>query len=503
MMVLVRSCFVVGLLALLSACQAAPVRPPPAMATDIPDSIITPERLDTSIGRLNFRQGFPDEATAERIYDNLDFMHGVQAFLTSIPGASMLAMREAIRSFGPENETVLVFETLMDSKALFLTANTESVYCMMWLNTKDGPMVIETPPNVLGIIDDAWFHYVADFGRAGPDKGEGGKFLILPPDHEGEVPDGYHVARSRTYGHWVIWRGFLVDGDPAPAVAATKSGFKVYPLDGSNGRPTTKFVNVSGKSLNTIHAMDFGFFEEVNRVIQDEPNEALDPETLGLLASIGIVKGQPFAPDGRMKRILIDAAAVASATARTLAFRSRDPEGFFYPDSAWCTPFIGGSHEFLRNGARLLDARSYFFFYATGITPAMSLKMVGVGSQYALAFVDSEGRGLDGAHNYSLHLPAGIPAEDFWSIVVYDNQTRSQLQTDARFPSVGNQQSGLQVNADESVDIYFGPDAPEGLEGNWVQTLPGQGWNTILRLYGPLAPWFEKTWQPGEIVRLD
>ncbi len=472
------------------------------MATEIPASIVTPDRLETSIGTLEFTSGFPDEATAEKVYDNLDFMHGVQAFLTTMPGASLSAMREGIRQFGPDNETVIIWETRMDSKALFLTANTESVYAMMWLDTKDGPMVLETPPNVLGIIDDFWFRHVIDFGNAGPDRGRGGRFLILTPGYDGEVPEGYHVARSRTNGQWVVFRGFLVDGDPRPAVQAMKSRFRCYPLRQAANPPRMNFVDVSGTPLNTIHAMDVTFFDEVDHVVQEEPTDALDPETLGLLASIGIVKGKPFAPDARMKKILTDAAAVGSATARTLAFRGRDPEGYYYPNSAWCTPFIGGSSEFLRDGARLLDARSFFFFYATGITPAMARKMIGVGSQYALAFVDSKGRPPDGGDTYKLRLPPGIPAKDFWSLVVYDNQTRSQAQTDSRFPSIGSQKEGIVINADESVDIYFGPVAPKGKESNWVQTVPGSGWNTILRLYGPLEPWFEKTWKPEEIKRI-
>jgi hypothetical protein len=488
---------------LLGACASVEQSTAPKMATDIPDSIVTPERLETSLGTLEFTNGFPSEETARTLYDHLDFLHGVEAFLNSIQGASLYAMREGIRTFGPDNKTVVIFETLMDSKALFLTANTESVYAMMWLDTSDGPMVIRTPPNVLGIIDDAWFNYVADFGRAGPDKGKGGKFLILPPGYEGDVPDGYHVYPSKTYGHWVIWRGFLVDGDPGPAVEATKNHFACYPLAEAAHQPAMTFVNVSGKPLNTIHAMDVSFFEEVNHVVQHEPAESLDPETAGLLASIGIVKGKPFAPDARMKAILHDAAAVGSATARTLAFRSRNPEGFIYPDSAWCTPFIGGSYRFLEHGARLLDARSFFFFYATGITPAMSIKKVGVGSQYAVAFVDAGGQPLDGGKNYTLHLPGGIPAQDFWSIVVYDNQTRSQMQTDQQFPSVGSEKAGIVINADQSVDIYFGPVAPKGKDGNWIQTMPGSGWNTILRLYGPEESWFDKTWQPGEIQRVD
>ena len=261
-----------------------------------------------------------------------------------------------------------------------------------------------------------------------------------------------------------------------------------------------KFINVSGKAFNTIHANDFTFFEEINHLVQEEPNDALDPETLGILASIGIEKGKPFAPDERMKKILTDSAAVGNATARAIVFKSRMKEAYFYPNSAWCTPFVGGSYEFLlQPGVRNLDARTMMFYYATGITPAMAAKIVGVGSQYAAAFVDSTGKPLDGSKTYKIHLPPNIPARTFWSFVVYDNQTRSELQTDEQFPSIGSQKKGIVINPDTSADVYFGPTAPVGHETNWVQTVPGKGWNTLLRLYGPEQAWFDKTWKPGEI----
>jgi hypothetical protein len=173
-------------------------------------------------------------------------------------------------------------------------------------------------------------------------------------------------------------------------------------------------------------------------------------------------------------------------------------EAYFYPGSAWVTTFAGGYEFLLQPGVRNLDARTMFHYYATGITPAMALKMVGIGSQYAAAFIDSEGRPLDGSKTYKIHLPPNIPAKDFWSFVIYDNQTRSMLQTDQQFPSIGSQKEGVLVNSDTSVDVWFGPTAPKGHEGNWVQTVAGKGWNVLLRLYGPLQPWFDKTWKPGE-----
>jgi hypothetical protein len=267
---------------------------------------------------------------------------------------------------------------------------------MAWIALKNGPVVIESPPNTLGIVDDFWFRYVADLGNAGPDKGKGDNFLFLPPGYNSAVPDGYHVYKSPTFGNWFITRGFQVNGDPTPGAESIKAHLRIYPLAQVATPPKTNFVNVSGKAFNTIHAMDFSFFEEVNEAVQEEPVAAVDPETLGLLASIGIQRGKPFAPDERMRKILTEAAAVGSATVRTLAYRSRDSEAQLYPKSAWQTPFIGGSYEFLRNGARLLDARSSFFFIATGVTPAMALKMPGAGSQYAFAGADSKGQPFDG-----------------------------------------------------------------------------------------------------------
>jgi hypothetical protein len=238
----------------------------------------------------------------------------------------------------------------------------------------------------------------------------------------------------------------------------------------------------------------------VNDIVQYEPNEAYHPEVLGQLAAIGIEKGKPFAPDDRMKKILTDAVAVGNATARTIAFKPRIKEAYYYPDSAWYTGFVGGSYQFLlQPGVRFLDARVLFHYLATGITPAMAIKRVGVGSQYAIAATDSKGRPFDGSKTYKVHLPPNIPAKNFWSFVVYDNQTRSELQTDQQFPSIGSDKKNLVVNPDSSVDVWFGPTAPKGHETNWVQTVPDKGWNVVLRLYGPLESWFNKTWKPGEI----
>ena len=493
-------CITTALLLAGLGCAAADTSPQMKMTTPIPDSITTPESVDTRLGTLKFFDGFPDDATSDLVYDNLDFMRGVESFLNAMPGASMEAFRAGLASQGVDNnQSILIFEDLMDSHSLFLTGNTESIYNLAWLDTKAGPLVIETPPNILGFIDTHWFEYVGDVGNAGPDKGKGGKYLLLPPGYDGEVPDGYFVLRSPSYGNLLFFRGFLENGSTETAVGNTRELYKVYLLSEADNPPPMTFINGSSKEFNTVHANDFRFYEEVNAIVQYEPNEAYHPEVLGQLAAIGIEKGKPFAPDERMKKILTEAAAVGNATARTITFKTRIEEAYFYPDSAWFTGFVGGSYQFLlQPGVRNLDARVLFHYYATGITPAMAIKRVGVGSQYAAATTDAEGKPLDGSKTYKLHLPPNIPAKDFWSFVVYDNQTRSMLQTDQQFPSIGSDKTDIVTNADSSVDIWFGPTAPEGHEANWVQTVPGKGWNVVMRLYGPLESWFDKTWQPGE-----
>lgn len=473
------------------------------MSTEIPASVITPDKVETSIGTLKFRNGFPEPETVSKVYDNLDFQRGTQAYLTALPIVSIEGARRAINGFGPSNQTVLISEQLLDSKSLFLTANTTTPYTVAWLDLKDGPLVVECPSFVLGPIDDALFKWDTDLGFTGPDRGKGGKYLLLPPGYTGTVPDGYFVVKCRTYGHLMFFRTFLKDGNPAPGVENVKKNLKIYSLSQAANPPAMNFVNISGKAFNTIGPADYSAFEYTDHMIQTEPRDVMDPDMLGVFASVGIEKGKTLAPDARMKKILVDAAAVGDATARTLTYKSRNPASHYYPNSAWINAFVGGSYLFLVDSVRYLDGQSMFFFYATGITPAMSMKLApGTGSAYAGCFVDSKGEPFDGKKTYKIHLPPNIPAKDFWSFTAYDNQSRSMLQTDQQFPAVGSENKSLIINKDGSVDVYFGPKAPAGQENNWVQTDPAKGWNTLLRLYGPLDPWFNKTWQPGEFVEV-
>jgi hypothetical protein len=483
-------------------------QPTPGYNTSIPEKIMTPDKVETRIGTLEFFDGIPTKETAALVYDNLDFLRGVETFLNGVPAASLEALRLGQAELGAtECNQVVVFDDLMDSNPLWLTGNTDTVYCSVFLDLKkDGPTVVEVPAGAgPGTVDDAYFRFVIDMGAPGPDRGKGGKYLLLPPDYEGDAPEGYFTAKSPSWVNWVILRGFLVDGKPDAASKMWRENLKVYPLSQAANPPAMEFINASESVANTIHANNYEFYEELHTVIDREPIELLDPELRGLFASIGIQKGKPFAPDARMKKILTDAVAVANATARAIFWYERDQSEFLYEGSYWKRGFVGGNYQFLKDegmGGRHLDARVHTFYMATVNTPAMAMKLIGAGSQYAWGYLDANGNALDGSKNYKLNLPKDPPALKFISVVVYDPQTRSELQTSQPYPSKNSARDKLIENEDGSIDLYFGPEAPAGKEANWIQTVPGKGWFSLLRLYSPTEAWFDQTWRPGEIEEI-
>ena len=510
-------------------------------APTIPDGLITPDHIATRIGALEFEDGVPTVETARTVRDTLAFTRALNAYNNSFRGASALALTKGFASIGAGYNDVVIFSRLMDSHSLFLTANADTVYYLSTIDLSDGPMVIEQPPDGLGTINDMWFSWVIDVGKPGPDRGKGGRYLIVPPGYDGPLPDGgYFIARSKTNHVLYAVRQFLVDDDPAPAVENIKKHLKIYRyVPGSYGTsiataleggvrlapdpdvPETRFIEGSGRVFNTIPPGDVRFFEMIDENVQNEPATSYDPELAGQLAAIGIVKGKPFAPDGRMRRILADAAAVGRATGRTLNWRWAEihPEWAYYQGSQWMNMLFAGGAFFETppprfteegmfeplppTGARALDSRTAFYYGYTLDSPAMIMRIRGVGSQYLVAFADANGEPFDGGKAYTITLPAGIPARAFWSLTLYDNQSRSMLVTPQWYPRAGSQSypsPAAKASADGSTAIHIGPVKPEGVErSNWIQTVPGKGWFVILRLYGPMDSFFTKTWRPSEV----
>ncbi len=466
-------------------------------------AISIPDKVETPIGTLEFFDGVPTDNTIGTIYDNLDRMRGVGVFLDNIGAVSMYKVRTGLADAGAKGANkIAVFEQLMDSQTLVVTANTSTLYAYTYTDlAHDGPTVIEVPPGMLGFLNDAWQRFAGNMGVTGPDKGKGGKYLVVPPGYAGEIPEGYFLLKPSTNRNFMFLRGSIKKG-LKPAVENITSNLKVYPLKDAANPAATEFVNMSNKAFNTVFPSDFSYFEALNQVIQDEPIDAISPEVRGTIAAIGIVKGQPFAPTERMKKLLTEAATLGSATARAITYHPRFSGVRIYPDdpnSVWSTAFANRNTSFEADGIMGLDARVLYYFNAGGVTPAMATTHAGAGSDYALAVLDANKQPFDGSKTYKLHLPKDVPVNDFWAVTVYDTQTRSQLQTGQKFPTIGSQTEGMTRNADGSYDVFFAPQAPAGKQGNWLQTVPGKSWFTILRMYGPLEPWINKTWRPGEI----
>jgi hypothetical protein len=506
-------------------------------------ALSTPPELDTRIGRLQFVDGVPTPDTTAAVLEHLSFTHALSAYLDAFPIASTHAIRKGFLDIGAEDNSVAIFSELMDASSLFLTANADTVYFVGIIDLSDGPMVMETPPDSLGTIDDMWFRWVTDFGVPGPDRGAGGRYVLVPPGYDGPLPEGgVYVAHSATNRVLLLGRSFLTDDDPAPTVATIKAHLRIYPYTpGGPGTsvatlltgtvpmagegaevPETRFVEASGVAFNTIPPSDERYFRYVHEAIQDEPADAADPELMGHLDAIGIRKGAPFEPDDRLSAVLADAAAVGAATSRALMFDAPASMGtdYYGEASAWTNMLFPAGYSFdapppevtaqgivpnPSTGATKLDLRTMFFYGYTGITPAMCMRIPGIGSQYLVAFKDADGAFFDGSVEYHVTLPAGIPAARFWSLTAYDNQTRSMLHTAQRYPRAGSQSyptPAASAAEDGSTTVVFAPEQPADVtDGNWIQTDPDKGWFVILRLYSPLPPFFDRSWRIGEVRR--
>jgi hypothetical protein len=535
----IRSILVAGVAAGFAAATPATAQ----VSQETLESLSTPDKVESSIGTLQFQNGNPTVETAEKVFDALTFTRALNVYNNSFRGASALAIKNGLQSIGAESGDIAITSKLLDADSLFLTANADTVYYMGWVDLSKGPMVIEQPPEGLGTINDMWFSWVIDAGKPGPDRGLGGKYLIVGPEYDGPLPEGgYFIAHSKTNSVLYAMRSFLADGkDPKPAIENIKENLKIYPYEAGGwgtsiaealeGKvrlgaepkiPEMKFIDISGKSFNTIPPSDYGFYEMINENVQAEPATSYDIELAGQLAAIGIVHGKKFEPDTKMKKILADAAAVGNAAGRALNWRFAlaHPGWAYYEDSLWGNmlfeggaffetppPAYEGEGQFKpypATGARTLDSRTAFYYAYTLDSPGMIMRIPGVGSQYLMGFLDADANPLDGSETYKVTLPKDIPAAAFWSLTLYDNQTRSMLQTPQKYPRAGSQSypsPAAEAAEDGSTTVYFSPEQPEGVaRGNWIQTDPKKGWFTILRLYSPLPSFFDKSWRPSEIT---
>ncbi|MEM9059299.1 MAG: DUF1254 domain-containing protein [Pseudomonadota bacterium] len=325
---------------------AGPALAEPKYAADVPEAVTTPDVVETeTLGKLEFFDGMPNPETVQKTYDNLDLIRATTAFLDGIRIASLRGMFQGYEEIGAAPNEIVITENLMDARSIWLTPNTTTIYIGSNVNISEGPVVIEVPAGLLGLLDDAAFEFVANIGALGPDKGKGGKYLLMHNDDETPVPEGYFELRTKTFEHWLLLRRSPgPDGDVEGPVAEIKAGLNVYPLSEAADPPAETFINVSGKQYNTVHANDEIFYEEIKTALDNNPVGAFSPEIVGTFASIGLRKGEPFEPDARMQKILTEAAAIANATARAITYAGRDPGIYFYEDRQWNSPFQRQSH---------------------------------------------------------------------------------------------------------------------------------------------------------------
>jgi hypothetical protein len=384
------------------------------------------------------------------------------------------------------------------------TLNSDTPYGSGCLDLSGGPMVIEIPPGAyIGLVNDHYQGWILDVGLPGPNEGKGGKHLIVPPGHKGELPPGYQIGHSLSIKNLIAVRALPIKGDQKGALEALKK-IKIYPL--SNPAQTMAFVDsTENKGDYSCLAWEdnLQFWSKLHEIINAEPLVEKYLPMYGLLAALGIEKGKSFAPDARMKAILERAARAGRNQFLVSAFASNRPDRIAWPDRKWeWVGLVPGSAQFETPAGVDLEARDRWFAQAIVTSPAMFRRTAGAGSLYWLGVRDKTGAFLDGGKTYKLVVPQPVPGKLFWSVTAYDAQTRSEVQTDQDKAALRSMFELKDVSTSEPTDLYFGPKAPAGKEGRWIKTVPGRGWFAYIRIYGPEQAAFDGSWKPGDFEKV-
>jgi hypothetical protein len=462
-------------------------------------------KIDTAHeSHYRFERGFPTDNTVRQSYDDADLNRAIQAYKFFYPTVSGAAMIRGNVPLGLElNKIFGTLECTPDQ--LMFTGNSDTPYGPMDLDLSIGPLVIELQPGPLLVCSvDVNQRWVADMGLPGPDAGKGGKHILVGPDYKGDLPkDGYYIHRASSNRQIVGARSLPVNGDVKGAKDRLRT-IKVYPLDPKTPWTEPQWVDLSGKQQNTTPLEwedNFRFWEVLAETLNEEPLYEGYHNYYGELAALGIEKGKPFAPDARMKSIFEEAARVGNAQMRVQSFGDRRPDRIVWKDRKWewaALRFEDGS--FSTHDRLDTEAREKWFYQAIGASPAMFRRDPQAGSLYWLGLRDKDGAYVDGGKNYKLTVPLPVPGKLFWSVTVYDIDTRSQIKNKSGKWALRSLFELKDVKG-ESVDLHFGPRPPRGKENEWVETLPGKGWFVYFRIYGPEVSAFDGSWKPGDFEK--
>jgi hypothetical protein len=467
----------------------------------ISTSALGQETIDTRVGKLTFESGYPSQETVAKLYDEMDFQRATQAYVWGIPAVGIAEWRLAHRDVLKAKNGEMLSYVSFKEKLGILTPNYTTPYIITLVDLEEsGPFVVELPAGLMaGMIMDVWQRVLADLGVVGPDKGKGGKYLILPPGHKDVEAKGYFVLRAP--GRTVFAGLRLLGEDKDKAIRELLPGIKTYTWSPKGpGRPMP--VRAAGDvtwSQMPPHGM--AYWETLNKVVQSEPVMERDRLILAQLRFLGIEKGKAFAPDARQKKILEEAAVVGEAMAKANT-SDRRMEPAFWPGTGWKHALVVSVDQ-RKPGFDQLDERAAWFYEAVAVSKGMLTQTPGVGQRYIAAYKDGKGQWLSGGNTYRLRVPPNPPAKQFWSVTAYDEGTRQMVVTEQGRPDLSSRKADLVKNSDGSVDVYFGPKAPAGKEANWVQTVPGKGWFVYFRLYGPTEPFFAKSWALPDFEKID
>jgi hypothetical protein len=444
-------------------------------------------------------QAAPREFSAAQ--DRQDFHTAVAAYRFWYPTVSMEAFFNGTRELGvADNSAVALLAA--GPRHLVFTANSDTPYAVGTLDLKHGPIVVELPPGpYIAAVNDHHQRWIMDMGLPGPDEGKGGKHVIVPPGFPEPLPEGHFVGRSSSFKAFLAIRILPQQGDVKGAAEGLKR-VKVYPLWSAASPEVMPFVDITPKKLDATPLRwedNLRFWEVLHQVVSSEPAVEEFLPMYGLLSSLGIEKGKPFAPNDRMKRILVGAARLGRRQMLASAFGSVRPDRKPWDDRRWeWAGLVSDNGDFKITGGMDLTARERWFAQAILASPAMFRRKVGFGSVYWLAVRDGAGAPLDGGKTYRLRVPQPVPASLFWSVTAYDLRTRSQVVTEQDKAALRSMLDKFATNADGSVDLFFGPSAPEGREGQWIRTDPSRRWFAYFRIYGPRDAALDGSWKPGD-----
>lgn len=452
-----------------------------------------------NVSPYKFKGGYPTSETIQLAYDQADLNRAIQTYRFFYPSVSIIATWKGNLKGGcvPNKVFALLEGTPLQ---LVFTPNSDTPYAGLPLDLTIGPIVIELPPRpIMSAVNDMNQRWVMDMGLPGPDKGNGGKHIIFPPGYIGDVPEGYFAATPTTNRVLILLRALpMPDKTPNELMQSVK----VYPLNKTSDwkEPTWVSLNKPGLDFTPLLWEDnLQFWKELHELIDVEPVYVEYRDMYGELIELGIVKGKPFDPDKRMKDILTKAAQIGNAIMRVQSFADRRKERIVWNDRQWEWAVLRPENgTFDTENYADTYAREKWFFQAQIESPAMFSRSPGAGSLYWLGVKDSNGEYLDGGKSYKLVVPQPVPAKLFWSVTIYDAETRSEIYTDQKNAALRSLSELKDLKGEKPIELYFSPTTPTGKEKQWIKTIPGKGWFSYFRIYGPEEPAFNGSWKPSD-----